>query len=229
LLATSTIHAEGPSDDELKSLGLDPAGPVASLKVSVPTFTDEKEREYHIGRNTPDDKNYYFRVVGKPYVFLAPKTLVSELVDADLTDKVLFRTDKSKIKALYLTGWKPKGPMAKPLSAILELQNGVWVAKEPAAAAVDPNQVLLILAAFESPKAYKAIGPEDPILKTNLGFDDTSHSFIAELDDKSSVSMLIGAEVPDKSGFYARVAGGTFIIAAGSLRSALEKSPLLAK
>jgi hypothetical protein len=226
---SNQIHSEGASNDDLKKLGLDPARPVLSAKITLPGEKD-KEREYHFGNETDDQKGVYFRLLGKPFVFIADRTIATQLETADLTDKVLLRVDPKRVKKLYLDGWKATAKDGKVVHVELALENGVWVAKDPAGVPVDTGQVDAILRALEAPKAISFVNiDEDKPAPPEFGFGDNSVSIIAALDDNSSVQLRIGGEDPAKTGYYGQANRRTFLMNPTTIRPVLVKPPLSGK
>jgi hypothetical protein len=221
-----TLHSEGATPDELKKLGLDPAGPVLSAKVTLPG-EKEREREYHFGTDTADKKGVYFRLLGKPFVFVVDPGVFAQLETADLSDKVLFRVDPKKVRRLFLSGWKGVAKDGKAVSAELAVENGVWVSKDPAGVPVDAPRVDAILRLLEAPKATAFVTlDEDKPPPPEYGFGDSPVSVIAELEDKSSVQLRIGGPDKEKTGYYGQANRKTFVLAAAAVRAVLEKPPL---
>ena len=224
--AGARLVEENPTDDRLKALGLSPVAPAYSIKAGGVDGT-EKEREYHFGNATEDKAGVYFRVVGKPFVFLADAASAAFIMNADYADKVLARIDTTKVKALYLTGWKRSGTA---IDATLEYLNNVWTAREPKTATVDEDQVKRILQAVDAPKKLKDLTvAKDQLPPPEFGFNEFSSLIIVEMQDASLLRMTIGAETPDKAGYYAQVNGQYVVLEASKFRQALEKSPLVKK
>jgi hypothetical protein len=228
-LVSPKLQSENATNEELKKLGLDPASPVVSARVGLPT-EKEKEREYHFGNETEDKTGVYMRLVGKPFVFVVDRVPYTQIATADLSDKVVFRVDAKKVRKLFLNGWKPAAKDATPQNVVLEWQNGVWVATEPAGSAVEPARVAAILAALEAPKAILVLPPEDgQPTPPEYGFGVNPLSIVAELEDKTAVSLQIGGEDKNKTGFYARANKKTYLLNPLAIRPILEKSPIVGK
>ncbi len=225
-LAGARLIEESPSDERLKALGISPVAPTYSIKTAG-VEDNEKEREYHFGNFNEDKSGVYFRVVGKPFVFLADAATVEFITKADYSDKVLARLDVDKIKALYLAGWKRTGAT---VGVDIEYLNNVWTARDSKTATVDEDQVKKILQAVEAPKKIKdltvAAGELPP---SEFGFNEFSTTIIVEMQDKSLLRMTIGAESPEKGGFFAQVNGQYVLLDGTKMRLAMEKSPLLKK
>ena len=225
---TNRVVAEGGAD-EYRKFGLDPAAPKLSAKVTLAADKD-KEREYHFGNETDDKSGVYYRQVGRPFVLLADKSTLANLTAADLTDKTIFRTDPKRVRKLYLSGWKNVGKGGKAVDATLELENGVWVAKEPAGAAVDTLRVNAILAALEAPRAITDVTPAaGAATPPEQGFGDSPLSITAELDDKTAVQMIVGGEDKARGGYFVKANGKTYVLPAAPLKPVLEKPPVEAK
>ncbi len=226
---TNRVVAEGGAD-ELKKFGLDPAAPKLSAKATLTTTDKDKEREYHFGIETDDKTAVYYRQIGRPFVLLADKSTLARLTGADLSDKTIFRTDPKRVRKLYLSGWKNVTKGGKALDATLELENGVWVAKEPAGAAVDTPRVNAILTALEAPKAIAVVSAEAGApTPPEQGFGDHPLSIIAELDDKAAVQMIVGGEDKARGGYFVKANGKTYVLPAVLLKAVLEKPPVEAK
>ncbi|MEO2091094.1 MAG: DUF4340 domain-containing protein [Gemmataceae bacterium] len=225
---TNRVVAEGGAD-EYKKFGLDPAAPKLSAKVTLTTDKD-KEREYHFGSETDDKTGVYYRQVGRPFVLLADKATFANLNAADLTDKTIFRTDPKRVRKLYLSGWKNVGKGGKAVDATLELENGVWVSKEPAGAAVDTLRINAILAALEAPRAIADVTPAaGATTPPEQGFGDAPLSITAELDDKTAVQMIVGGEDKARGGYFVKANGKTYVLPAAPLKPVFEKPPVEAK
>lgn len=223
------IHAESATPEELKALGLDPASPVMSAKVGLPKGGDG-EREYQFGNETADKQGVYMRLIGKPFVLIVDKSVADRISGANLADKVVFRVDPKRVQKLFLNGWKADGPDGKPVEVVLERQNGVWVATEPAGAAVDTARVNAILSALEAPKAIAELPVKsDQPAPPEYGFSDRPLSIVVELDDKSSRYLQLGGEHKAQSGIYARTGGKTYLLGPQLLRPILEKPPLIGR
>lgn len=228
-LSAPRMTVEAPSIDELKKSGLDPAAPGLSMKVNL-ADGPEKEREYHFGNDTEDKANVYLRLVGKPYVFVVPRPIANQLTTADLTDKVVFRTDPKKVRKLFLNGWKTSDKGSAPQSVVLELQNGVWVSVDPASVGVEQNRVTSILAALEAPKALEVLNiPDGQPTPPEYGFGDNPLSIVAELEDKSSAYLMIGGPDKTKTSVYARADKKTVRLSPALILPVLEKPPLIGK
>lgn len=226
---TNRVVAEGGAD-EYKKFGLDPAAPKLSAKVTLAAADKDKEREYHFGNETDDKSGVYFRQVGRPFVLLVDKATFANLTAADLTDKTIFRADPKRVRKLFLSGWKNVGKGGKAVDATLELENGVWVAKEPAGAAVDTLRVNAILAALEAPRASADVTPAaGAATPPEQGFGDSPLSITAELDDKTAVQMIVGGEDKARGGYFVKANGKTYVLPAALLKPVLEKPPVEAK
>jgi hypothetical protein len=228
-LPSTRVASEGATDDELKKLGLDPASPTVAVTVGLSGEKD-KQRVYHFGAETEDKKAVHFRLVGKPFVLLADRTVLAQLQSADLADKVVFRVDPKAVKKLYLSGWRATAKDGKPVDATLALENGVWVAKEPAGGVPDTSRVTAILTALQAPKVMETLKVEEgKAAPPEFGFGGNPVSIVAELEDKTAVSLLLGGENPAKTGVYAQTGGKTVLLPAGTFRPILDKPPLAAK
>lgn len=195
--------------DDLKALGLDTANPKMSATVTYTADKAVKEEVYHFGEPVKgDDKSVYMKVVGKPFVFAVPAEVAAALRTADLTDKVVFRAPRGRLKTIELTGWRAVSPDKKPTAVKAELQGGVWAGEK-----VDPAAVDLWADALRFPKA---VGPapveKDKAPPPEYGFGE-SVLVIAVLkgekegDKDTSVSLLLGGPSADKTGVYAQVNG----------------------
>lgn len=221
------VVSEGAPDADLKKLGLDPAAPTTS--VTVGTSTEKvKEWVYHFGAETDDKAAVHYRLVGRPFVLLADRSLSALLTAADLTDKVLFRIDPKRVKTVYLNGWRGKD--GKAADVTLASENGVWVAKEPAGAVVDVPRVNALLAALAAPKAvaFPKVDPAAPP-PAEFGFGVNPLSVVVELDDKTAVSLRVGGEDAGKTGVYVETGGKVAVVPAANFRTVLEKPPLAGK
>jgi hypothetical protein len=176
------------------------------------TYTADKaakEEVYHFGEPVKgDDKNVYMKAVGKPFVYAVPADAAARVRTADLTDKVVFRAPRERLKSIELTGWRAASPDKKATTVKAELQGGAWAGEK-----VDPAALEAWAAALRFPKA---IGPapveKDKAPPPEYGFGE-SVLVIAVLkgekegDKDTSVSLLLGGLNADKTGVYAQVNG----------------------
>ncbi len=225
--------------DDPKPLGLDPANPKLSVKVTRPaekggTRTDE----YHLGEPVKgDDTSVYLKAVDKPFVYGVPADLFARLRTADLTDKVAFRVPTARVKSVTMRGWAATTPDKAKVKLEATLQNGAWVATEPKGAALDPVAMAAWLDALRFPKS---VGPapvepgNDPPAAYGLGFDGVNLLVISSAekpgDPDTGLALTLGAVVPDKGGVYARLSDGrVFLLDAGPFALPLARPPFAAK
>ena len=228
-LPGSKLVEENLADERWAAVGLNAANPGVSIKLGgVPG--KEAEREYQFGNLTEDKAGVFFRVIGKPYLFLAPSAVLQKLQAMNYADKIVDRLDTTLVKALYLSGWKTALKTGKTISTVLTLANDVWSVKEPANAFADGDQIPKILTALQAPKKLQdLVVPPGELPPTEFGFNDFSSTIIAELTDGRTIVLTVGAPNADQSGYYCQWNRAYMLLDARNITPALGKPPLLAK
>lgn len=237
-LATLSPNVLMEKADDLKALGLDPANPKMSAKVTLPGEKSPRTEEYQFGEPVKgDDKSVYFKTVDKPFVYAVPAELVNRLRTADLSDKVAFRLDLSRVKKVQLRGWPSTTVDKTQAKVVAELQNGVWVAKEPTGAALDVVLLTAWLDALRSPKSVGAAPVEqgkEPPAAYGFGLDAVKLFIVSkgekEGDPDTGLDLTLGATTADKTGIYALHSDGRcFLLDARPFLPLLPRPPLAAK
>ncbi len=222
--------------DDPKGMGLDPANPRLSARVSVPGERGVRTEEYLFGEKVKgDDKSVYFQAVGKPFVYAVPAELADRLRTADLSDKVAFRLDPTRVKSLQLRGWRG-GPEQQQMKVTVERQNGRWVVTDPKDGRVEQGLVDAWLDAVRFPKG---VGPapveegKDPPAAYGLGAAEAIDLTVVsrgekEGDKDTAVSLTFGAMNADRTGVYARRLGGkVYLLDARPFGPLLATPPLV--
>lgn len=238
-LASAPASLLAEKADDPKALGLDPANPKLSVTVTLPAEKGGTRTEaYHFGEPVKgDDKSVYFKAVDKPFVYGVPAELFTRLRTADLKDKVAFRLNTAKVKSVLMRGWAATTADKAQVTLVAELQNGVWVAKEPKGATLDAAAVDGWLNALRFPKS---VGPapvepgKDPPAAYGLGADGVSLLVISSGekpgDPDTGLDLTLGALSEDKSGVYARLSDGrVFLLDAQPFKTPLARPPLVVK
>lgn len=223
--------------DDLKPLGLDPADPTLSAKVTLPADKGgTRDEEYHFGSPVKgDDKSVYAKVVGKPFVYAVPAAEVARLRTADLTDKVAFRVPRDKLLRLELSGWRQLSADKKETTVKAEPKGGVWVLTEPAGATPDAA----LLEEWANALWYpKVVGPapveKDKAPPPEYGFGEpvgvtvTYKGEKAE-DQERAVFLTLGGRNADRTGVYAMVNGECKLLDARPFERLLTQPPLAPK
>lgn len=223
--------------DDLKALGLDPADPTLSAKVTVPADKGgTRDEEFHFGNPVKgDDKSVYAKAVGKPFVYAVPVAEVARLRTADLTDKVAFRVPRDKLVRLELSGWRQLSADKKETAVKAEPKGGAWVLTEPAGAAADAARLEEWANALLYPKV---IGPapveKDKAPPPEYGFGEPIGVTATYKGDKPedkdrAVFLTLGGLNADHTGVYAMVNGECKLLAVGPFERLLTKPPLAVK
>jgi hypothetical protein len=223
--------------DDLKPLGLDPANPKMSATVTLPADKGGTRTEaYHFGEAVKgDDKSVYFKAVDKPFVYSLPAEVAARIRTADLTDKVAFRLDPTRVKTVIARGWANTTADKNPAKVAAERQNGTWVGvDESKGAAVNAAVLDAWLDALRFPKSVgpAAVEPgKEPPAAYGLGFEAIKLLIVSKAekagDPDVGLDLAIGAYNADKTGVYARLSDGrVFLLDAQPFRALLERSPL---
>jgi len=232
LLATATVSrfvAEEPTSQQLAEWGLDPKSPKLKVMVQLET-TDDKERGYLFGSETPDKESVYGQQLGQPEVFLVSRATVARFSgSAELRDRTLVAFDRSRLKGLTVRGWRTAD---KPLTTLeLTRANNTWTAKAPASFPVDPVKVDRLVDALFVARVASFLGP----LKDEYGFGvDTQNALeiTLELEGLPSLVVNIGALTDGGKSynvFCNQRPGEAVTVAAEALKPFKEKPESLAK
>jgi hypothetical protein len=222
--------------DDPKAIGLDPANPKLSATVTLPADKGGTRTEaFHFGEPVKgDDKSVYFKAVDKPFVYSVSADVVARLRTADLSDKVAFRLDPTRVKGVIARGWANTTADKNPLKLEADRVNGTWTATEPKGAAVNAAVLDDWLNALKYPKS---VGPapvepgKDPPAAYGLGFEAIKLLIVSkgekEGDADVGLDLAVGAYNADKTGVYARLSDGrVFLLDARPFAPLLDRSPL---
>jgi hypothetical protein len=190
-----------------------------------------KEEVFHFGGAVKgDDKSVYLKAVGKPFVYAVPADAAAKLRTADLTDKVVFRIPRERLKSLEFTGWRQTTADKTPTTIKAELQGGAWAVTAPPGAKPDPDQLTAWAAALQHPKSVGP-APVEPgkAPPPEYGFGEQVAVVAVfkgeKADDKEqTVFLTLGGLNADKTGVYAQVNGVDY-----RLLDARPFEPLLAR
>jgi hypothetical protein len=222
--------------DDPKALGLDPANPKLSATVTVPAEKGGTRTEaFHFGEAVKgDDKSVYFKAVDKPFVYAVSAEFVARIRTADLTDKVAFRLDPTRVKQVTARGWANTTADKNPVKLVADRVNGTWTVVEPKGAVVNAAVLDGWLDALRFPKSVgpAPVGPgKDPPAAYGLGFEAIKLLIVSraekEGDPDVGLDVAVGAYNADKTGVYARLSDGrVFLLDAQPFRMLLGRSPL---
>lgn len=224
--APFTLIAE--KADDPKGMGLDPANPKLSARVSVLTERGLVTEEYQFGEKVKgDDKSVYFQAVGKPFVYAVPADFADRLRTADLSDKVAFRIDPTQVESIRFRGWR-SGPNKDEMKVTVKLDGGRWVVDPPGGGRVEEILVRVWLEALQFPKS---VGPapvdegKDPPAVYGLGIDAVNLVVLSR--GGKGVMVTFGALSADKRGVYAKVNGKVYLLDAQQFGQLLATPPLV--
>ncbi|MCU0702707.1 MAG: DUF4340 domain-containing protein [Fimbriiglobus sp.] len=221
--------------DDLKPLGLDPANPKLSAKVTLPGDKGPRTEEFHFGEPVKgNDKAVYFKAVDQPFIYSVPIESVLKVRISDLTDKVAFRLDPTRVKQMTFRGWPNTTADKTPAKVVAEQQNGTWAIKEPKGATLDVGAMQTWLAALQHPKR---VGPapveegKEPPAAYGFGLDAVKLFVVSQAEKASDpdvgLDLTLGALTADKSGVYARLSDGrVFLLDAAPFAPVLPRPPV---
>jgi hypothetical protein len=194
------IVSDAPTADDLKKWGLEPARAAATVTLAggVPP------RGFLVGNETEDKASVYLKLVELPYVVLAPKVLLDELLAADFRDRVVFRTEPAKVVKVVLNGWKT--PAAPAQRIVLEKKGGAWTADVPGFVP-DDAKVKVFLDRLRAPVRIGLVEALNPA-EQGLGAEHGSlQVFLYSEGVAEPVWIDLGKEEPGKPGLFATSSG----------------------
>lgn len=227
-LSANKVVDEQPSEEKLKSWGLDPKSP--KLKVTVTLDTpDDKERTYDFGNEV--DGFVYARVANRSEAFLVSKYAVERFgPSADLRDPTVATFDRTRVKGLKIRGWWETNKVVTTLE--LEKKDGKWSAKAPPGFVPDSAKVEQLITAIYHARAKAFVGPNKP----EYGFAVESQKGLEitiELDGGlPAVVVNIGAEADGGASYYVycnQHPDDIETVATDAFKAFKEKSASLAK
>jgi hypothetical protein len=194
------IVSDSPTPEQLKLWGLEPAVAVATVGLSG----GDKPRGFLIGKETEDKANVYLKLAELPFVVLAPKVLLDELLAADFRDRVIFRTNPAKVVRIVLNGWKT--PTTPARRVVLERKGGTWVSDVPDFAP-DDAKVKAFLDQLRAPIRIDLVNEVKPA-EQGLGADNGSlQVFLDQEGVAEPVWIDFGKVQPGQPALFATSSG----------------------
>lgn len=188
-LSPDRVLAVGPTADDLKKFGLDPAAPRLKVAVGLP---DNPDRVYDLGAETPDGLFVYAKQPEKPQVVSLAKVNFDRITSEDVRDTALFRRDPATVTKLKFRGWR-KGPV--PVELLFEKSADGWKTLTPAADyPADAAKIQRFLVAVSAPKPT-AITPIVPgkSYGVNVEQDEGTLEITIQADKHPTVTLVLGS------------------------------------
>jgi hypothetical protein len=189
------VTADKVTPDVLNRLEVNPEAP--RLRVTA-TIKGEGDRVYFFGGDAGTDKrNVYLKPADQDLVFEVDRAGFDAFQKADVQDTVVHRIDKTKVKAVKITGWQEV--LGTPTTLEIERKDGKWTLKSGGMFELDPAKVDAFLNDLTTPRAEAFVvyttGP-----KPEHNLDVTKNALVVEmtLDMGDPVKMVISA--PNKDG-----------------------------
>jgi hypothetical protein len=196
LLRTSAkVASDKVTDDILNRLEVNPASP--RMKVTA-TVKELGERVFLFGGDAGTKKQtVYLKPVDQDLVFEVDRSAFDLFQKADVQDTVVHRIDKTKVKAVKITGWQEV--IGQPQTIEIERKDGKWTIKSGAKYDVDPAKVDAFLNELTTPRAEAfVVLKEGPKPEHNLDVAKNALSVEMTLEMGDPVTMVISA--PNKEG-----------------------------
>ena len=192
-LAAERVVAEAPTPDELKKLGLDPAGP--RLRAAVTVTGDPAARVTEFGADTDDKQAVLVRQPARPAVARVGRAVFDQLTTADLRDPVVVKLDPATVTRVKLRGWK--GLFGSPQTFTVERDGAGWkgVTTPPNLPAnPDPAKVTALLALVAAPRADPFVGAPKPDYGLSPDANPDAVEITLERSAGPPVTLTLGAK-----------------------------------
>jgi hypothetical protein len=217
--------------DDLKQNGLNP--PLLQATVTLKEKDKPITRVYQFGSETKDGT--YGREQGNDLLFLIDTKEAKVLQETELRDRTVFDFDAAKVKELKIKQWDPI--RSEDFTVVFERKDNAWTPKSGVGKDWNPdsNKITVLLNKLahlqavryegEPKEAYKV---QDPKIKRTVE---------VLLDTGKWRTLVLGAENPEKTGYYAQssfdkdavVANVVFLVRASDFRELVDKGVLAVK
>jgi hypothetical protein len=189
------VAADKVTPDVLNRLEVNPEAP--RLRVSV-SIKGEGDRVFYFGGDVGTDKrSVYLKLADQDQVLEVDRGAFDLFLKADIQDTVVHRIDKTKVKAVKITGWQEV--LGTPTTLEIERKDGKWTLTKGGTFELDPAKVDAFLNDLTTPRAEAFVVYKDgPKPEHNL--DVSKNALVVEmtLDMGDPVKMVISP--PNKDG-----------------------------
>ena len=194
-LRPNRVAADRPKEDVLNRLEVNPATPRAKLTVKL---KDKTERVYAFGGDVGTEKRtVYLKSADEDMVFEVDRGAFDLLVKADVQDMVVHRIDKTKIKAVKITGWQEL--LGTPTTLDIERKDGKWALKAGGLFEIEPAKVDLLLNDLTTPRADAfVVQKSGPKPEHNL--DVAKNALVIAMDVEGTGVVTTTISPPNKDG-----------------------------
>ena len=200
------------TDKQLRVRGLDASeygfDPPA---IEITAIDNQGRHTWLVGRLTPLGNMVYVMEDGKDEVYTVSSTLLSWVPKnaAQLRDRVLFPIDTGGVRRVEIRGSAGYVRLAK------ENANG-WSIQQPIVAQADPQEVDLFIRSLYELRIDDFVADNVSDLSV-YGLQGETRQISLGISDGSARSLLLGDEIPDRTGYaYARLANDTSVFALSS-------------
>lgn len=219
------------SEDKEDKFGLQKPKLTATL-----TYDGNRTITIYLGKQTPDNSEYYARIEGREELHLVPSYVYNDLTQSvdSLRDKALVHVKKEDIKSVWLqypdrvlavekrgTPEEPKWFLTQPYEAKADEWNAKNLAEKLADLKADGF-------APEKPPAGKNYGFDKPMIKATLTMKD-GKQFVITFGGKGreTISSTYGSSSETKDVVYVQVAGRPeVLLVADTNMSDLQKTDM---
>jgi hypothetical protein len=194
-LSSVKVAADKLTQDVLNRLEVNPESPRLRATISI---KDQPDRSYFFGGDVGTDKrNVYLKTSDQDFVFEVDRGVFDQFQKADVQDMVVHRIDKTKIKAVKITGWQEV--LGSPTTLDIERKDGKWTLKSGGMFELDPAKVDAFLDTLTSPRADAfVVYKEGPKPEHNLDLAKNALAIELVMEQGDPVKMVISA--PNKEG-----------------------------
>lgn len=182
--------------------GFDPSA------IEITAIDNQGRHTWSIGRLTPLGNMVYVMEADKDDVYTVSSKLLSALPEnaAQLRDRVLFPVDSGGVNRVEIRGTSGYVRLVK------ENASG-WSLQQPIVAPADPQEVDLFIRSLHELRIDEFVADNVSDLSV-YGLQGENRQISLGNTDGSARTMLLGDEVPDRTGYaYARMANDTSVFA----------------
>ncbi|HEX3152461.1 MAG TPA: DUF4340 domain-containing protein [Gemmataceae bacterium] len=195
IMHATRVAADKVTTDVLNRLEVN--GDAARMRVTA-NIKGQGDRVFFFGGDVGTEKrNVYLKPADQELVYEVDRSAFDAFQKADVQDTVVQRIDKTKIKAVKITGWQEV--LGTPETLELERKEGKWTLKSGGMYELDPVKVEAFLNELTTPRAEAfVVLKEGPKPEHNLDVAKNALAIEMILETGDPVKMVIAA--PNKEG-----------------------------